>query len=342
MMWKRNAAAIKFGVFAVVMAVLTAFIFAVFSQYRTGSERSYTAVFTDASNLRPGDSVRVAGIRVGTVGAVTLQPDNTVVVGFDSDPKVVITDGTKAAVRYLNLTGDRYLDLIDGPGSTRIQPPGSQIPVERTAPALDLDLLLGGLKPVIQALNPQDVNGLTESLIQILQGQGETIQSLLSKSSSFANSLADNRQVVQQLIDNLNIVLATLGKEGDKFSGAIDKLQQLTSGLSADRDPIGSAIKSLENGTASLASLLSSGRAPLAATVDQLNRLAPLIDNGKDKLDAAISKMPSNFRKLARLGAYGAFVHEYLCGISVRVTDLQGRTAVFPWIRQDTGRCSEP
>jgi phospholipid/cholesterol/gamma-HCH transport system substrate-binding protein len=24
------------------------------------------------------------------------------------------------------------------------------------------------------------------------------------------------------------------------------------------------------------------------------------------------------------------------------VTDLQGRTAEFPWIRQDGGRCTEP
>ena len=62
----------------------------------------------------------------------------------------MLTTGTKAAVRYLNLVGDRYLELVDGPGSTRILPAGAQIPVDRTAPALDLDLLLGGLKPVIQ------------------------------------------------------------------------------------------------------------------------------------------------------------------------------------------------
>jgi phospholipid/cholesterol/gamma-HCH transport system substrate-binding protein len=341
-MMARNSAAIKFAVFAVVMALLTGVVFVVFSQYRAGPARSYTAVFTDASSLRRGDSVRVAGIRVGTVDAVTLRADKTVLVGFDADPKVVITTGTKAAVRYLNLTGDRYLELLDGPGSTRIQPPGSQIPADRTAAALDLDLLLGGLKPVIQGLNPQDINAFTTSLIQILQGQGETIQSLLSRTTSFSSTLADNRQVIQQLIDNLNTVLSTVAKDGNNFSATIDKLQQLASGLSADRDPIGSAIESLENGTASLAELLTEGRAPLAATIDQLNRLAPIIDNDKARVDAAIHKMPSNFRKLARLGAYGSFVQEYLCGISVRVTDLQGRTAVFPWIKQDTGRCTEP
>ena len=82
-------------------------------------------------------------------------------------------------------------------------PPGSQIPNERTASALDLDLLLGGLKPVIRGLNPQDVNALRASLIQIMQGQGGTMTSLFSKTSSFTKALADNNQTVQALIDNL-------------------------------------------------------------------------------------------------------------------------------------------
>ncbi len=103
--------------------------------------------------------------------------------------------------------------------------------MDRTAPALDLDLLLGGLKPVIQGLNPQDVNALTSSLIQILQGQGGTLESLFSKTSSFSNSLADNNQVIEQLIDNLRTLLDTLSKDGDQFSGAIDRLEQLVTGL---------------------------------------------------------------------------------------------------------------
>ena len=106
---RRTAA--KFGVFAVVMAVLTGCLFLVFGEYRSGSTSDYSAVFTDASSLETGDSVRVAGVRVGTVDAVTLRSDNTVAVSFDADDDVVLTTGTRAAVRYLNLVGDRYLEL---------------------------------------------------------------------------------------------------------------------------------------------------------------------------------------------------------------------------------------
>jgi len=341
-MTARSATAMKFGVFAVITALLGAMLFVILGQYRTGSTNGYTAIFTDSSSLEAGDSVRAAGIRVGTVTEVSLQPDSTVLVAFDADREVALTTGSKIAVRYLNLVGDRYLDIVEAPGSTRIQPAGSQIPRDRTEPALDLDLLLGGLKPVIQGLNPQAVNALTGSLVQILQGQSGDVESLLSRTSSFSNALADNGQTVAQLIDNLNDVMATVAKDGEKFSGAVDQLEKLISGLSAERDPIGEAITALDAGTGSLTDLLTDARPPLAGTVDELTRVAPLLDDDKDRMDIALQKAPENYRKLVRLGSYGSFINQYLCGISIRVSDLQGRTAVFPWITQNSGRCGEP
>jgi phospholipid/cholesterol/gamma-HCH transport system substrate-binding protein len=333
---------VKFGIFAAVMLTLTTFLFFIFGQFRNGPTHRYSAIFVDASQLKTGDSVRVAGIRVGTVNGISLQPDNKVLVDFDAEDDVALTTGTRAAVRYLNLVGDRYLELLDGPGPTRRLPAGGQIPVDRTAPALDLDLLLGGLKPVVQGLNANDVNALTSALLQVFQGQGGTLESLFSKTTSFSNALADNDQTVQQLIDNLNVVVATLSKDGKKFSSAIDRLERLVTGLAGDRDVIGPAIDALDNGTASLADLLTKARPPLAGTIDQLHRLAPLLDDDKDRLDAAIAKAPKNYRKLTRLGVFGATIPYYICAITLRGTDLQGKTVVAPWFRSDAGRCTEP
>jgi phospholipid/cholesterol/gamma-HCH transport system substrate-binding protein len=332
---------VKFGVFALVMAVLTGLLVVVFGQYRTGSTSAYSAVFADTSGLKAGDSVRAGGLRVGTVGDVSMQPDHTVVVEFDADRNVSLSTGTQAAVRYLNLVGDRFLELIDGPGSTRRLPAKSQIPVDRTQPALDLDLLLGGLKPVIQGLNPQDVNSLSAALLQIFQGQGGTVESLLSNTASFSSGLADNNELIEQLIDNLNTVVGTLADNGAQFSETIDRFERLVTELSADRDPIGAAIESLDTGTSSIADLLGEARAPLAGTIDQLTRLAPLLDDDKEKIDFALQKAPQNYRKLTRLGSYGSWLNIYICSLSIRVSDLQGRTAIFPWINQYDGRCAE-
>ncbi|MGV0784557.1 MCE family protein [Mycolicibacterium sp. XJ775] len=334
-------AGLKFSAFAVVMTVLSAFLFMVFGDFRGGPSNVYSAIFNDVSDLKSGDSVRVAGARVGTVKRINLDQDNRVTVDFDVDKSVQLTAGTKVAVRFLNLVGDRYLELLDGPGSTHVLPPRSVILPERTSPALDLDLLLGGLKPVIRGLNPADVNALSASLLQVMQGQDGALSSLMSRTTSFTQTLSDNGQVIQQLIDNLKEVVATVSKDSDKFSALLDRMQRLVEHLSDHRDPIGDAVQSLSTGTASLADLLTQARPPLAGTVDQLNRLAPNLDDEKDKLDVALQKAPENYRKLIRVGSYGNFLQLFLCGVTLRLNDPSGKVLVLPTLKPDYGRCKD-
>ncbi|MDH6246513.1 MlaD family protein [Mycobacterium sp. OTB74] len=340
-MKKLTLVGLRFGAFVLVMAVLTGLLFAVFGDWRGGAASAYSAVFSDTSRLKAGDTVRAAGLRVGTVRDVELRPDGTVLVTFDADPVVVLTEASKVAVRYLNLVGDRYLELINAPGSTRMLYAGSQIPIDRTSPALDLDLLLGGLKPVIQGLNPQDVNALTASLLQVLQGQDVNLQSLFARGASFANTLAGSSRDIEQMITDLNTVATTIANNGERFTQAIDRLHRLVGELAQQRDTIGGAVDSLSRGTATIADLLTNVRPPLADTVNQLNALAPIIDDRKDSLEDALKRAPGNYRKLARLGSYGSWINYYICGFALRVSDLQGRTAVFPWIKQDWGRCAD-
>lgn len=332
---------LKFGAFALVMVILTIFLFTVFGEYRGGPANRYSAVFTDVSDLRRGDTVRVAGARVGTVRKVKLGDDELVTVQFDADRSIRLTTGTQAIVRYLNLVGDRYLELVDGPGLMQLLPSGSVIPPERTAPALDLDLLLGGLKPVIKGLNPRDVNALSASLLQITQGQDGALSSLMARTSSFTATLADNGQTIKELIDNLRAVIETVGNDSDKFDGLLDRMERLTTELSNERDPIGDAVVALSNGTASVADLLTQSRPPLAGTIDQLNRLAPNLDQEKDRLETALQKAPENYRKLVRIGSYGNFLQLFLCTVTLRLNDPTGKVLVLPTLKADYGRCKD-
>ena len=90
--------------------------------------------------------------------------------------------GTTASIRYLNLIGDRYLELKRGDNDQRL-PAGGTIPVERTEPALDLDALIGGFRPLFRALDPDKVNNIAQSIITIFQGQGGTINDILDQTS---------------------------------------------------------------------------------------------------------------------------------------------------------------
>ncbi|MFZ2174028.1 MAG: MCE family protein [Rhodococcus sp. (in: high G+C Gram-positive bacteria)] len=337
-----RAAALKFGVFAMVMLLVTFGLVVVFGQFRAGATANYTAVFTNVSGLRKGDTVRIAGIRVGTVNDVTLGDDHLAYVTFDADRTSTLTQGSRATVRYLNLVGDRFLELLDGPGNPEPLAAGSEIPVDRTAPALDLDLLIGGFKPLIRALDPAESNKLTASLVQVLQGQGGTLVSLLSNTSSFTSALADKDQLIGQVIENLKTVLGTISAKGDQFSAAIDRLEHLVSGLAQQSDPIGDAITSIDTGTATVADLLTETRGPLHATLDNLAAVAPTLDSEKGPIEAVLQRAPGNYRKLARLGIYGSFFQFYLCGVAVKVDGVDGGPPItLPWIAQTEGRCAD-
>jgi phospholipid/cholesterol/gamma-HCH transport system substrate-binding protein len=331
---------VKFVAFTTVMILVAGFLLLVFSDHRSGNTTEYGAVFTDASGLRPGDTVRIAGVRVGTVGEVALSEDQRVEVHFDVDRSIAISNGAGAAVRYLNLVGDRYLELTDGKGVGTMAA-GAEIPASRTSPALDLDVLLGGLKPVIDGLEPQQVNALSSSVLDVLQGQQGTVRSLFEGSSSLFSTLGKNVGVIQQVIDQLKKVMVTLDADGARFGDAIDRLDALIGGLAKQRDPIGAAITALDNGTQSVATLLTQARPSLSGSVDQLSRLAPALDSDKPTLENSLRRAPDNFRKLVRTGTYGNFIQYYVCAVTVRVSDPSGKVVVLPWIEQKNGRCSD-
>ncbi|HEX4559467.1 MAG TPA: MCE family protein, partial [Mycobacterium sp.] len=154
------------GLFLTVCLLAAFLLVSIFAQLRFGEGKTYYAEFTNVSNLRTGKLVRIAGVEVGKVQDISINPDATVRVEFTADNSVTLTEGTQVVIRYDNLFGDRYLALEEGAGGLKVLSPGQTIPLARTKPALDLDALIGGFKPLFRALNPDQVNALSEELLQ--------------------------------------------------------------------------------------------------------------------------------------------------------------------------------
>jgi phospholipid/cholesterol/gamma-HCH transport system substrate-binding protein len=131
----------KVGVFVVAMLLVSAGLIVIFGEFRFAPTNRYHATFLDASRLEGGNDVRIAGVPVGTVEAVKLNPDNTVDVEFTLDKKYQLYTSTRAVIRYENLVGDRFMEITSGPGELKKLPKGSTISKENTQPALDLDAL---------------------------------------------------------------------------------------------------------------------------------------------------------------------------------------------------------
>lgn len=337
---RNRATVLKLGAFTTAMVVILAALVVIFGQFRFTATTSYHAFFADASGLKTGERVRIAGVPVGTVSGVSVTKDNQAEVDFDVDTRYRMSASTRAAVRYQNLVGDRYMELLEGSGDPTPLRSGGAIPATQTASALDLDLLLNGFKPLFRALDPTQVNQLSAELVAVLQGQGGTIESVLSHTGSLTNTLADRDQLIGQVVTNLNTVLGTIASRKDQFSATLDQLQQLVSGLAADRGPLGSSLASINTGTAALTSLLTDGRAPLQGTINQVNRTATVLDAGKGDIDSVLSRLPDTYARLVRTGVYGNFFQFYLCNIVIKFTGPDGKPLSITEANQTAGRCA--
>jgi len=340
---KITGTAIKLGAFSLVLLLFTAIIIVVFGQMRFDRTTGYSAVFSNASGLREGQFVRASGVEIGKVSKVELMNNGSQVrIDFDVDRSVPLFEGTTASIRYLNLIGDRYMELKRGDNDRRL-PAGGTIPVEHTEPALDLDALIGGFRPVFRSLDPDKVNTIAQSIITIFQGQGGTINDILDQTASLTSALADRDQAIGEVVRNLNTVLDTTVKHQQQFDETVQDFEQLITGLNNRADPIATSVAGISDAAGTIADLLADNRPLLQSTVGHLETIQqPLIDQ-KDKLNDILTRLPTAFKIIGRAGGiYGDFFNFYSCDISIRMNGLQpgGPIRTVKLFSQPSGRCT--
>ncbi|MDY6995482.1 MAG: MCE family protein [Actinomycetota bacterium] len=312
----------------------------IFAQFRFGVGAHYYAEFSNVSGLKDDDMVRIAGVEVGQVKGVSFNADSTLRVEFATDDSVLLTEGTRAAIRYDNVIGGRYLALEEGVGGLATLPPGGTIPVARTQPALDLDSVVGGFKPLFRALDPEQVNALSGQLIAALQGQGATIGSFLRQAAAVTNTLADRDLLIGQVITNLNAVLGSLGSQTDRLDVAVTSLSELVQGLAERRTDLSTSLAYTDAAAASVADLLAASREPFSKVVSETDRVAGIAAADSDYLDNLLNTLPDKYRALGRQGMYGDFFSFYLCEIVLKLNGKGGQPVYVKIAGQDTGRCA--
>jgi phospholipid/cholesterol/gamma-HCH transport system substrate-binding protein len=343
-------AAIKFAIFTVVTLLATALLALTIGNVTFKSTTGYKALFSDAVNLNSGDEVRYAGVQVGSVTGVKLVHGTQALVSFNVDKSVPMTTQTTASIRYRNLIGQRYLAIGVLTSSTTNQtpakkgavptqqleaasaaqpsvgaplPPGSTIPLARTSPALNLNALFNGFRPLLQALNPDDVNQLSYELIQVLQGEGGTVDTLLSQVGSATPTLAKNDQLIGDVINKLNAVLGPIDQRDQQLGKLLGNLQTFISGLSQDREAIGNSLTSINALAGTTADLLTQARPALKTDVAQLGQLVAKLDTtqARQLITNFVVNTPAKLRNIAPAAAYSSIFNEYLCAVSFILPD---------------------
>ncbi|TPG36525.1 MCE family protein [Mycolicibacterium hodleri] len=331
----------RLGIFLTVCAFALAATIVVFAQFRFGGDKNaYTAQFTNVSGLREGDMVRVAGVEVGKVEQIAVNPDATVRVAFTADKVAVLTDATRAEVRYDDLIGGRFMALVESAGNGTKLNPGQTIPVERTQRALDLDAVTGGFRPLFRALDPKQVNDLSGQLLQAVQGEGPTIASFLSQAAAATNTLADRDVLIGQVVDNLNVVLGSLGGQSDQLDKAVTNLSELVHGLAERKTDIANAVAYTNAATGSITDLLARTRQPIQKVVHETDRVAANVLVDHEYFDKILNELPDKYRMLNRQGMYGDYFSFYFCDVVLKLNGKGGQPVFVKVAGQSTGRCA--
>jgi phospholipid/cholesterol/gamma-HCH transport system substrate-binding protein len=322
---KTTSAGIKLIIFMVVTSLLTFTLAATIGNFGVGKTTTYHAQFTDVTGLLSGNEVRIAGVKIGKIKKVALAKKNgackndtaTADVTFTLDGDRKITAGNLFQLRYRNLVGERYLAITEGTPSTDRLKQGATVCTDKTKPALDLTVLFNGFRPLFTALDPQTVNEVSYEIIQTLQGEGGTVDTLLARTASLTTTLANKDAVIGRVVDNLTSVLSTVDNRSTDLNDLVLQLKRLAEGFAADRTSLGNSIAGIGKLTDATAGLLQGIRPGVRADVKELRTLAKNLDDSKAIINGVLQRLPDKLNRIIGTATYGSWFNFYLCGVEV-------------------------
>ena len=324
---------VKFSIFALVSLLLLWILLNTMLNPVSGKTNTYYAKFQDVSGLRVGDDIKVAGVRVGRVSSIRTDKDQTgqaydgAVVSLQIQAAQPIPTNADLIMRYQNLVGQRYLSIqFQDANGNAIAPATTDVPnkgwIGQTDKGFDLTDLLNGFQPLFNELKPEDVNTLSSTLIQVLQGEGPTVDSLLQQTGQLTTFVANRDKVIGGVLDNLTPVLQDFAAHDADLRTTVVSLRDMFTSLANDRLQIGGAIDALSNLVVTTNGILGQVKTPLEGTVAQLRQAADMLAASRTYLVAGINGFNTAISGIGRATSYENALNVYVCDLSISIAGL--------------------
>ena len=270
-----------------------------------------SATFDDVTGLLKDDNVKVAGVRVGKVIGVEIEKGRAV-VRFQVREGLRLPTDTQAAVRWRNLLGQRYVYLYPGNGSTVLQD-GDRI--ERTKSVVDLGELFNRLGPVVQAIDPQQVNTFLDAIVGALDGNQAKVRQALDDLARLTSGLATRDEAIGRMIQNLNEVAGTITSRDQQIRVVLDNLVKLAQTFSENTAVLDRAVTDLSDFSDNLAFLLSRNRTEIEGILSGLRILTDEVGRKLPTLDDTVAHLDEAATKLFAASRYGEWLNQVIpCG----------------------------
>ncbi|MEU2111126.1 MCE family protein [Streptomyces sp. NPDC019507] len=274
-----------------------------------GDGETYTAAFSEAGGLKPGDEVRIAGVKVGKVDEVDLDGDHVRVV-FRVKGEPAFGTRTGAAIRVKTILGAKYLALRpEGPGRLR---PGSEIPLNRTTPAYDVVTAFSGLTTTTEKVDTQRLATALNTISTTFEDSPAEVRESVRGLSQISRTVASRDRALRELLDHANGVSGVLAERSREFSVLVKDGDALFQEISRRRAAIHALLKSSAALGIQLSGLVEDNSKEIGPALKGLNQVVGMLERNQAALDRSVRLLAPYVRVFTNTLGNGRWFDSYI------------------------------
>ncbi|WP_228044916.1 MCE family protein [Streptomyces ferrugineus] len=305
---ERNAVVIG-AVGLTVLALLTVAAFNADRLPVIGDGETYSAAFAEAGGLRPGDEVRIAGVKVGKVEEVDLDGDH-VKVTFKIKGEPAFGPETGASIRVKTILGAKYMALH--PKGRGHLAPGSEIPLGRTTPAYDVVQAFSDLTTTTEKVDTDRVAKALDTISATFEDSPSEVRESIKGLSRISRTVASRDKALRELLDHANGVTGVLADRSSDFTALVKDGDKLFREISARREAIHKLLKSSAALGIQLSGLVQDNEKEIGPALKGLDRVVEMLERNQSSLDRSIELMAPYVRLFTNTLGNGRWFDSYV------------------------------
>jgi phospholipid/cholesterol/gamma-HCH transport system substrate-binding protein len=283
-------------------------------------------VFTDASGLRSGDDVKLAGVKVGRVTGLDVDRDiGAVTVEWVVDEDIEIRDDARAEIALSSLLGAkevRVLDAMEGDVAMADLPEERRvIPVERTTVPFDLFELTREATEGVQELDTEALNALLVDLADITEGKAGTVEDLVDGINRVGAAVNQREAQFDELLDQADRLSETLADKDDEILTLLDSSQRILELIVARRNDLALALGESADTVQELDRLISTNKQRLDSALGSLAPTLDVVAAEQDDIDRALAWLGPGLLQQSRGGEHGPWQDIFVRGLGPDVIE---------------------
>jgi phospholipid/cholesterol/gamma-HCH transport system substrate-binding protein len=292
-----------------VIALLVVAAFNIDKLPLIGGGPQYTAAFSEAGGLKPGDEVRIAGVKIGKVDGVSLDKDH-VKVSFRITSGAVFGTETTASIRVKTILGAKYLSLEPkGPGRLR---PGYEIPLRRTVPAYDVVQAFSDLTTTTEQIDTTRLATALDTISATFKDSPQEVRASIDGLSRISQAISKRDEALRELLKHAHGVTGVLAARSGDLTTLIDDGNKLFTELQARHDAIHRLLVTASGLAVQLTGLVADNRQQLGPALDRLDRVVTLLKRNQTSLERGIELLAPFARLFANTVGNGRWFDSYV------------------------------